>query len=274
MRKIRSWVVLLWGTATVWIHAAPGQEVATTEQTTPSVAAITDQPFAATKYSRIVQNLPDGKQMIKSERHSIRLARDAAGRMRVEGDNPPWDCEDLTLPLPPKCPVSSVAVFDPSTGAMTHWPEGEMGAHVAVAMNLSTTQLEDLAKSTLAIPDLTRDLDEEGATATTEDLGEKTIEGVDSHGVRTTATLPAGHLGNKPPKTTIHEVWVSTTMHLVMKVIDGDPQNEETISGLEHVTLSPGAALFSPPSGYEVQYGNGSRYATSDIDSFAKWFVK
>ena len=101
------------------------------------------------------------------------------------------------------------------------------------------------------------------------------MEGVESHGVRTTATLPAGQLGNKKPKTVIHEVWTSTSAHLVMKVIDGDPQNEESISGLEDVTLSPDAAQFNPPGRiYEVQYTSESKYADPDIVSFAKWFVK
>jgi len=73
---------------------------------------------------------------------------------------------------------------------------------------------------------------------------------------------------------TIHEVWMSEDMRLVIKVIDGDPGNVERISGLEHISLDPDSSLFAIPEGYNVQHRNTvGEYAGNDLTAMAGWFV-
>jgi hypothetical protein len=75
-------------------------------------------------------------------------------------------------------------------------------------------------------------------------------------------------------------------MNLVAKVIDtkvtsGDPNVEETIRGLDHISLSPDPSLFRPPDDYEHQEWrvtnpgkSGDQHAEHDMPQYAAWFVK
>ena len=252
----------------------------TVEESAPpsaSDAVVTGHPFSAIKYARRVKELPNGKQRILSnEQFPVQLARDAQGRIYMQDIGPLGD-PDCNLPQPPEpevCPVWSAFVFDPLTQTITHWPEGERAAHSAVVLKLSAAQVEDAENSTSAMPANELDWDTTGAIITKQDLGEKDIEGIQAAGVRTTNTIPAGHFGNKQPIVTIHEVWISQEMNLVVKIIDGDPQNEETISGLEHVSLQPDPALFQPPDGYGIQHRTSvGEYVDNDMTDLAGWFV-
>ena len=100
------------------------------------------------------------------------------------------------------------------------------------------------------------------------------MEGVAVTGVRTTTVLPAGYKGNQTPVTTIHEVWSSEAMKLVIRVIDGDPNKEVTISGLEHLSRAPDPSLFHPPDGYRITPSDRSEYVDYDITLLAEWGVK
>ena len=63
-------------------------------------------------------------------------------------------------------------------------------------------------------------------------------------------------------------------MKLIIKIIDGDPRKEETLTGLEHVSLQPDTLLFHPPDGYEIQYRSDSQNADEDVRQLADWLVK
>jgi hypothetical protein len=72
-------------------------------------------------------------------------------------------------------------LFDPAARTITHWTEGETGAHVAIVVKLSAAQIDDAEKSASAMPPDALELDA-GSTVTREDLGEKVIEGVNVAG--------------------------------------------------------------------------------------------
>ena len=246
---------------------------------TMSALAVTGQPFSAIKYTRTVKIMPDGKRVIKTERYSILLARDAEGRVRVEGASPPVECEQPGLLVPLKCAYANIFVFDPMARTMTHWGEGEIAAHEAAIIQVSASQFEEAERLTLTVEKNAYETDGEEREVIRENLGQKEIEGVSATGVRWSTAIPTGVPGQKATITHIHEVWTATEMQMVIKVIDGDPRDEETISGLEHITRAPDPSLFHPPEGYAIYDWKTSRWihsngANGGIRGLAEWQVK
>jgi hypothetical protein len=235
---------------------------------------VSGQPFSAIKYQRRVKLLPDGKQRILSEANVIGLARDSTGRVRLESTEGAPGCEAMGERVLQDCQDKGVILVDPAAQAITHWPEGEIAGHKAVTIPMSQGQLADFASSTGQTPDSAADFDAQEAKIRTEKLGSRVIEGVMVTGVRTTAGYPTGWKGSSAPVTRIHEVWTSEAMRLVIRVIDGDPSGEVTISGLEHVRLKPDPSLFHPPEGYRLESNDQSGYLDHDIALLAEWGVR
>lgn len=271
---------LIVGLMTFNVQKAAGQSdqpdaPASGKDTSSAVSAVVDQPFSAIKYVRRVEVLPDGKQVIRDERPIIRLARDAEGRVRVEGDiNPIPECDQMGSLALLNCPVRTVILFDPVAQTITHWPEGERAGPGVGIIKLSPAEFEDAEKSTLAVQENASEPPWDEGEVVTEDLGQKVIEGVLATGVRTTRTLPAGYSADKTPIKMIREVWTAAEKKLVMKIVTGDPRKEVTVTGLEHFSPDPDPALFRPPAGYPVFYSDQSGFAQGDMGQLAQWQVK
>lgn len=241
-------------------------------------AWLVGHPFSAIKYAWHVRVLPDGKQQfIRNDRYPIQIARDATGKLRMQeiddNDLDP-DCDQPTKMVPPPCPAWTVFVVDPGAHTVSHWPEGEFAAHVALAMPLSQSNLERTIRSTSELPEVPAEVDSDASRVSTTNLGRKLIDGVTAVGVRTTVVYPVGHSGNKAPLTRIHEVWVSPDLKLIVRVVDGDPQGIETVSGLREISLHPDPSLFQAPPGYEMQHQVSDVWAEHDFDSLESWFAK
>jgi hypothetical protein len=257
---------------TLRLSNAVGQTAAIDKNLASTVAVI-DQPFSATKYHRTIKILSDGKQLITAERHSIQLARNSAGLIRIAGANPIPECDQPSPPALSPCPVENVFVFNPETQTITHWPEGERAGPEAVIIKLSEAQVEAAEKLT-SIPDESNAKSFSDGENLSANLGQKLVEGVNATGTRTATTVSADNSRDSALITKIHEVWVSAQMKLVIRVIDGDPRNEETISGLENLSRQPDPALFQPPDGYSNVYTDQSDLADEDIRELADWFVR
>lgn len=50
------------------------------------------------------------------------------------------------------------------------------------------------------------------------------------------------------------------------------PNGQERIWGLEKISLLPDPSLFSPPKGYEMQYGKTDNGAAPDLEALGSWF--
>jgi hypothetical protein len=101
-----------------------------------------------------------------------------------------------------------------------------------------------------------------GPAPTVEQLGTKTIEGVDATGTRTDTTFPAGAFGNSEPITVAHERWVSSDLGVTVLEADSDPRTGVRTTTLTNIERSePAAALFQPPQGYTVtERAHGRRF--------------
>jgi hypothetical protein len=240
---------------------------------------IEGQPFSAVSYARRVRVLPNGRlRIISNERLPTRLARDSAGRLRFEipfpVDPPELDCK-VDMQTLPTCLYRDVLVVDPGRRMATRWQAGYRAGHVASTIAFSASQLSDVENATSVLPsnDPPKDLSQ-GVTITATDLGEEEIEGIPATGRRITTTRrKSGCKENCPPAITIHEVWTSDPLKLVVRIIDGDPGGEEVISGLEHISLAPDPGIFEPPRGWPVYVRSESDLLNKDVELLHSWFV-
>jgi hypothetical protein len=92
----------------------------------------------------------------------------------------------------------------------------------------------------------------------TEDLGTQVMEGVRVQGTRTTATIPAGAIGNERPIVSVSERWYSPDLGVVVMSKHSDPRLGTTTYKLTNVRAQRSdAALFQVPADYAVKEDPG-----------------
>lgn len=246
------------------------------ESGTPVKGVIRDQPFSALSYVRTFAVEADGtRRFLRNERYPIRIARNAVGCLRMDYvENPQDACARLDVLEPAPCIDRPVAVFDLTHAVVTHWSEGERGYPGPVVIRLTPSQVEDakLDTSAMQVPPTATSSDEQDLRV--EVLGEKVIEGLRVIGVRETRTVRVSD--SRPPAQTIHEVWVSPELKVVVQVIDGNPRKQLIIAGLDHVHRQVDDSFFQPVPGYRAAfYSQDTRdLAKEDIRYLSFWFVQ
>src|SRR5260370_11490466 len=87
----------------------------------------------------------------------------------------------------------------------------------------------------------------------TEALGQKTMEGVQADGRRTTVTIPVGQMGNELPIQIVTESWYSAELRTEVLYKHSDPRLGETVRKLANVSRSePSRTMFEAPADYKV----------------------
>jgi hypothetical protein len=90
----------------------------------------------------------------------------------------------------------------------------------------------------------------------TEQLGTKSILGLQATGTRVTRTIPAGEIGNSKPITVTTERWVSNDLQIPLSLTHTDPMMGTMTTTVTSVTRGePDASLFQIPSDYKVETG-------------------
>ncbi len=95
-----------------------------------------------------------------------------------------------------------------------------------------------------------------GENVTTDQLGTKTILGLQAQGTRVTRTIPAGQIGNAKPISVVTERWVSNDLQIPLTMTHTDPMVGTMTSTVTSLTRGePDASLFQLPSDYKVEAG-------------------
>jgi hypothetical protein len=84
-------------------------------------------------------------------------------------------------------------------------------------------------------------------------LGQRTIEGAETHGYRETVTLTPGTMGNDSPMVTTREFWYSAELALnLVSIVDSPEAGKQvfTVKNLSATTPEPG--LFVVPDDYKI----------------------
>jgi len=94
------------------------------------------------------------------------------------------------------------------------------------------------------------------ANLKTEQLGTKTINGLQAVGTRMTRTIPAGEIGNRNPIEVVTERWYSSELQLPLLETHTDPMMGTMTIKLVNINRGePDASLFQVPSDYKVNSG-------------------
>ena len=195
-------------------------------------------PFTLIRTTTVVQTLVDGPNNTRT--FTVQTARDSEGRtyfkiqqtLHVRADGQPVDWV--------VCRVS-----DPVARTRISWDNRTKIANVTPMPAPEVPEVHEARRSQVGRPTQQR---------TREDLGVRTIAGIEAKGVRTTGVIPAGDLGNDRPLTIVTESWASTKYQIPLLTITNDPRiGKRTDEVTEFQPGEPDPALFQIPNGYIVR---------------------
>lgn len=90
--------------------------------------------------------------------------------------------------------------------------------------------------------------------STTEDLGNRTIAGIETVGRRETSTIDVGVMGNDQPLTVMNETWHSQELAINLLSIRSGPMiGKQNFTITELSAVEPDPELFKVPEGYEIR---------------------
>ncbi len=195
-------------------------------------------PFSltlATEWSRPLAN--GGAYTLVNER---KIARDAAGRIYQER----WI-------LVPKNGTfkSQMNVFQITDPEMHTWYNCEPATKVCELLMYHLT-----TEDTYVPPIGTSGpLPNGRGTRQHEDLGQRSIEGVETHGYRETVTLNPGTMGNDTPMVTTREFWYSPELALNLVSIVDSPEAGKQVFTVKNLSATPPEpGLFVVPDDYKI----------------------
>jgi hypothetical protein len=233
------------------------------------------KPYSADTSTETVQTLPDGNRIV--HRTVSKFYRDTDGRTRREETFGNVDPEHPT-PHEVKAfiddPVTGTAfVLDPGSKSadkmqrtrklldersadddgtrimfksLNDTEAGEQGAPKRILFNVRDDHSSNPDALAFVIGDENREV-------VKEDLGTRTIEGVDCTGTRRTSTIPAGAIGNEKPIAIVTETWFAPAIGAVVESTSDDPRFGKTTYKLANVQLSePARTLFEPPANFKI----------------------
>lgn len=241
------------------------------------VESVKGAPFCATVTTEHTQAFADGNRIRTSDDSS--LCRDSEGRTRREA----------TLNLLGTAPQASapklITIVDPVAGfryvldsesktvhriaigstakvsGMKARPGGapEKGQPMMIYQRVGTTGPNMIVNDNLFFKKGGQVPDEPAPT--TENLGDRTIDGIHATGTRITTTIPAGRMGNEQPILVTSERWYSPELKATIMTKHSDPWAGELKTHFTNVNASePDSSLFSVPSDYQVVDGKAGPF--------------
>lgn len=207
---------------------------------------IADRPFTLTINASVERPLVDGN-VIRGEA-TIREARDRSGRTLFEQQMGCFTGEDGQTRV-----FFSVQVRDPVAHSLSTWssdnpwnPKIATVIHNSPHTDLQQPRRIPDARHPRVLPSFPNHV--------VEDLGTRTIAGVEAFGTRTTNTVPAGERGNKLPLVSTTEMWRSEALDVTLLEIVDDPIEGKKRFEVTEVTQSdPDPAVFAPPANYRIE---------------------
>jgi hypothetical protein len=246
----------------------PGQEPrqkVVLDLVTSDSPVVKEKPYSAEASTETVQTLGDGNRIVN--RTVSKIYRDSQGRTRREqtfGSVDPSNSAPHEVKIFIDDPVSgSSYVVDPGEKSARQLPRtrkfmdelnAEQGdVQPGSRMHIHVKVLDDHAAGSgmqiLALPKL-----DEKRAIVKEDLGKRTVEGVECTGTLQTITIPAGEVGNERPIQIVTETWFAPAIDAVVQSSTNDPRFGQTTYQLHNVQLgAPQHDLFVPPADYRIE---------------------
>jgi hypothetical protein len=207
--------------------------------------ARTIEPYTATQKTTRVQKLANGTTI--THETTVKEARDSSGRTYRESRP-----ELLAGAEGEAASFFFVNVHDPVNRVNINWNSRTKEATVNHFPDPGQMRRIDPAPAQVAMP--TQVVRTEMPRPQVEDLGIKTMNGVEAKGTRTTRVIPAGREGNDQPITVVHENWISPELRITVMSINDDPRTGTSTMELTDIERGePDAGLFQVPEGYTVK---------------------
>jgi hypothetical protein len=201
---------------------------------------IQNKPYSAEAVTETIRILEDGNRIVR--RNTMRQYRDRGGRTRRE-----LILEALS-PSIPVGPHEMILLYDPVKGVN----------YIVDAEHEVTRQFNLPAKAGSVQRDFLQSVPNRmSPELQTENLGSRTIEGLQCIGTKRTLHIPPGEIGNQAPIVAITETWYSAEIEGVVDSISSDPRYGTTHYKLQRVKRDePSPELFVPPPQYKVELVN------------------
>jgi hypothetical protein len=203
------------------------------------VTPIPNAPFSGTVRVERTDIQPNGNTLpLWSERE---IARDNEGRIYNE-------YRPFVPPTTKTVPDAIVIhLYDPRNRMTEYlYPKQKMYRMMILNRPPATDTPDDFASPTAAAApqsEFTRQ----------EDLGYRTIVGLQVHGVRMTQTLTAAESGTGQKVTVTNEYWYSEALRLNLATTHNDPRSGSVTMTVTQIDRGePSAALFGVPAGYAM----------------------
>lgn len=217
---------------------------------------VTGAPMSAQEIVVRDNTLADGNRI--HSQTTTNLYRDSAGRVRREVE------VELMTPSTGALKRTMVIITDPVAGkrymltaenktaretplrAHDHGPKGPGGAHAEPDMGGPMMFGAHI----------------DSASIKEEQLGTKTMLGLQVQGIKVTRIIAAGEIGNDKPIEVVTERWYSSDLQLPLMTTHTDPMIGTITTKLVNINRAePDAALFQVPSDYKlVQGGRGEPF--------------
>jgi len=203
------------------------------------VTPIPNAPFSGTiSVERTALQADGGVAQFWSVR---RIARDSQGRIYNEF-RPLVPSSDTAIP-----PITMIHLYDPQNRE-TEYLYPQQRVYRATILNRpprSDTTQGFASPSAQGAPP--------SEFTQREDLGYKTLAGVEVHGVRVTQTVPAEESGTGKEVVVTDEYWYAASLRLNLEIVHSDPRSGSvtlTVTDLDQNEPDPG--LFAVPADYRM----------------------
>ena len=198
------------------------------------IPLVTGQPFRAKIPVEITRQLPDGTTV--AQKYYTLAARDSSGREYREARDVVAADSDREPPL------MRTIVYDPKASLITNCNPVRRVCQQTSFNPTSHPADEPVGPSSDGKSVLTR-----------EDLGKKTIDGLEVIGTRETRTFSPGAFGNDKPVVVTKEIWYSPQLQFNLSVTRIDPRNGTQKLEVADLKLGePGPEWFALPDGYRM----------------------
>jgi uncharacterized protein YecT (DUF1311 family) len=230
--------------------AAPASATASTHAPDPDsgmtghvdglfIPLVTGQPFHAKIQVDVTRQLPDGTTV--AQKYYTLAARDINGReYRETRDILPADSDREPA-------IIRTVVYDPKTSLIT-----------TCTPEQRTCRETSFDPTQHPVDEPTGSSSDGKSVLTREDLGSKSIDGLQVTGTREIRTFNPGAFGNDKPVVVTKEIWYSPQLQFNLSVTRLDPRNGTQKLDVTDLKLGdPGEAWFAIPDGYRVVTGRG-----------------
>jgi hypothetical protein len=247
------------------------QQKVTLEVVAADAQVVKGKPYSADTTTETVQTLADGNHIV--HRTVSKIYRDSDGRTRREqtfGNVDPEHPSQHEVKVFIDDPVNGTAfVLDPGSKSVdsllqrkrtfVYDRKAEEEAKGTILKDREDALEDGPVRMMVKFRDehsgdaLAKVIPDEGREIVKEDLGARSIEGVDCTGTRQTITIPAGAIGNEKPISIVRETWFAPVISAVVESTSDDPRYGKTTYQLKNVQLNePSRSMFEPPADFKI----------------------